>query len=378
MKFTKLLQAKALLIIVLMITSSCSLLKLSIESNDTPLSKQEINMRIAVRAFQTDFSTSIINTSDSIMHNTDDIEVKFNLIQFKKSLIAASGKTAFQSTPELSLVDTWILCIQLQELLTTDLTNSYLGENSNLMITTANDLETKISKIANSLLNKQRYEILKAFSYTYAKETPLKTFDFPRTNILPPLSKYLGISDSTYVQTLGTGVQALGDIGDRIAIAKEQISQQLSWEKDRLSLQWDNANISEDFLTRADSLNAILDKFAIIAENSPELIAAISLNIRRELMPLIYQLNGGLNSSINMLSNERVYLQSYLDDFQLKMIKDINNTGENLIAKTTSSIGELIKDVAWIVVLGLVIIILLIFGIPFLSGYYLAKARFKK
>jgi len=353
-------------------------MKLSIDSNETPLSKNQLNMRIAVRAYQTDFSSSIIATADSIMLNSDTIEIKLNAIQFKKALIAASGKTAFQSTPELSLVDTWTLCHQLVEILKTTQATEYLGPQSKLMLQTAINLELKISKIAKSLLSKKRFESLKTFTYNYAQKTPLTTFDFPRTNILTPLSKHLGISDSTYVKTLGTGVQALGDIGDRIGIAKEQISQQLSWEKDRLSLQWENANVSEDFLTRADSLNVILDRFAILAENSPELIGAISSNIKNELMPLILELNGGLNTSVNMLANERIYLQSYLEKFEKTAIKDINSTGDHLIEKSALHITKLIKDVAWIIILCFIILILFIFGIPFTAGYCLAKAKFNK
>lgn len=378
MKLIKTSSNKLLLIIILIFTSSCSLLKLSIDSNEIPLSKNLLNMRIAVRAFQTDFSSSIIKATDSIMLKSKDVEIKLNIIQFKRAIIAASAKTAYQSTPELSLIDTWILCKQLTAILNTNKAREYLGHNKELIFLTAIELETKISGIAKSFLNAKRFVLLETFALNYAKKTPINTFYFPRTNILTPLSKYLGISDSTYVQTLGTGVQALGDIGDRIAIAKEQISQQVTWEKDRLSLEWENSEISDDFLRRADSLNAILDKFAHLAENSPELMEAITLNIKEELMPLIQELNGGLNTSVDMLSTERIYLQSYLDNFQKKVIEDLNYTGERLIEKSTSSIAKLIKDVAWIVILALIVIILLIFGIPFMAGYYLAKARFKK
>jgi len=353
-------------------------MKLSFESNEVPLPKNELNTRIAVRAFQNDFSSAIIAVSDSIKNNSTDITIKLNTIRFKKGLVAASGKTAFQSVPELSLVDTWVLCKQLVKVLETDIGMKYLGPQNKLMLDTAIDLELKITSIAKSLLKKERFKELNSFVSKYTFENPVTSFDFPRTNILSPLSKHLGVADTSYVKTLGSGAEALSDIGDRIAIAKEQISQQLSWEKERLTLQWKDANPSEEFLERADSLNVILDRFAILAEDSPELLGAISSNIRNELMPLIYELNGGLNISVNKLADERIRMQLYLDQLQKSLVTDINSTGEQMIEKTASSISTVIKDVAWIVVLGVIILILLLFGIPFMAGFYLAKAKFNK
>ncbi|WP_090123449.1 hypothetical protein [Lutibacter oricola] len=353
-------------------------MKLSFESEEIPLSKIQLNTRIAVRSFQNDFSSSIIKTADSIISSSNDLKIKLNVIQFKKGLVAASAKTAFQSVPELSLVDTWILSKQLVEVLKTKEGVEYLGPQNVLMLNTAISLEYKISQIAKSLLNKERFKSLYLFATNYTKNNPITTFDFPRTNLLSPLAKHLGVADTSYVKTLGTGAEALSDIGDRIGIAKEQISQQLAWEKERLSLQWDDANISDEFLSRADSLNLILDRFTILAENSPELLGEISANIKNELMPLIYELNGGVNSSVNKLADERLQLQTYLSDLQETVIKNLNSTGDHMIEKSASSITQIIKDVAWIIILGIIILILLIFGIPFMAGFYLAKAKFNK
>lgn len=369
---------KIFILTIILLLSSCSLMKLSFESEEVPLPKTQLNTRIAVRAFQNDFSSAIIAASDSIKNGSNDINIKLNAIRFKKGLVAASGKTAFQTVPELSLVDTWILCKQLVAVLQTDFGMNFLGPQNKLMLNTAQDLELKITHIAKSLLKKERFNKLNSFVINNTLENPVKSFNFPRTNLLSPLSMHLGVADTSYVKTIGSGAEVLSDIGDRIAIAKEQITQQLSWEKERLTIQWGDANPSEEILKRADSLNIILNKFAIIAQDSPELIAAISSNLRNELMPLIYELNSGINSSIYKLSDERVKMQLYLDQLQLKLVADINTTGENLIEKTANSISTVIKEVAWIVVLSVIIIILLLFGIPFMAGFYLAKARFSK
>ena len=375
--FLKSILHKIIILTFLLSITSCSLMKLSFESEEIPLEKTQLNTRIAVRSFQNDFSSAIIRVSDSIKNGSNDIEIKLNSIRFKKGLVAASGKTAFQTVPELSLVDTWILCKQLVAVLQTEYGMKFLGPQNKLMLDTANDLELKITHIAKSLLKKERFAKLNSFVIKNAMENPVKSFDFPRTNLLSPLSTHLGVADTSYVKTIGSGAEVLSDIGDRIAIAKEQITQQLSWEKERLTIQWGDVDPSEEILKRADSLNIILNKFALLAQDSPELLGAISSNIRNELMPLIYELNGGLNSSIYKLADERVKMQLYLDELQIKLVADINTTGEHMMEKTATSISTVIKEVAWIVILGVVTLILLLFGIPFMAGFYLAKARFK-
>ncbi len=359
------------------VLSSCSLMKFSLESDDIPLPKNELNTRIAVRAFQNEFATKIIKASDSIMATSEDVQTKLNIIDFKMGLVAASGKTAFQSVPELSLVDTWILCKQLVDVIDTDYGKAFLGPNNHLVAVEALDLERQITGIARSLLSQERYKQLESFVSGYVADNPVTSFDFPRTNILSPLSRHLGVADTSYVKTLGSGAEALSDIGDRIGIAKEQIGQQLEWEKQRLSLQWDEANPSEAFLARADSLGLMLDRLAIVAEESPELIGEISANLRNELMPLIYALNSGLDASVGQLGEERIRMQIYFDEQRKLLIEDVNATGKQMIEESASSLADLIKDVSWIIVLSSIILILLLFGIPFLAGFYLAKARFK-
>lgn len=364
--------------LALILVSSCSLMKLSVESNDIPLPKSELNTRIAVRAFQNEFATRIIKVSDSLISSTVDVQTKLNIIDFKMGLVAASGKTAFQSVPELSLVDTWVLCKQFVDVIKSDFGKEYLGNEYHLLEVESLALEKQISGIAKSLLNQERYMVLNAFVTKFTKENPVTSFNFPRSNILSPLSQHLGVADTSYVKTLGSGAEALSDIGDRIGIAKEQIGQQLEWEKQRLALKWGDANPSEEFLSRVDSLSLLLDRLALVAEKSPELAGEVSANLRNELMPLINNLNNGLDSSIGQLSEERIRMQIYIDEQRELLIKDINASGKQMINEGARGVSNIIKEVSWIIVLCSIILIALFFGIPFLAGYYLAKAKFKK
>ncbi len=362
---------------LLILLSSCSLLKFTIESKEEPLPKNLLNTRIAVRAFQREFSSDIIAVSDTIIANTSDIDIKLNAIAFKKGIVAASGKTAFQAVPELALVDTWVLCKQLKDVMESNLGKEFIGSDHILVKEKAVQLENRITEIARTLLKEDRYSELESFVNKYALENPVTSFDFPRANILSPLSKHLGVADTVYVSTIGSGAEALSDIGDRIGITSELLGKQLGWEKERFSLEWDRANPSDDFLARADSISLILDRFANVAENSPELMGNMSANMRSELMPLINELNGGIDASLYKLADERLRMQLYLDAQRKLLVSDVNATGEQMIDTSTKSIATLIKDVAWIVILAAIIIIALLFSIPFLAGFYLAKARFK-
>ena len=140
---------------LLILLSSCSLLKFTIDSNDEPLPKNLLNTRIAVRAFQREFSSGIIAVSDTIIAHTTDTDIKLNAIAFKKGIVAASSKTAFQAVPELALVDTWVLSKQLTDVMRTDLGKEFMGSEYILVLDEATQLEKRISEIAQSLLDRK-------------------------------------------------------------------------------------------------------------------------------------------------------------------------------------------------------------------------------
>ncbi len=365
-------------LVLFVLTSGCSLMKLSLEGDSEPFSKTDLNTRLIVRAFHDDFTNQVVVVADSIRRTSQDLEVQKKAVQWKINTNKASAKAAFQSIPEIALVDSWILSAQMDRYFKTDTGSTIFKEFTPLAAEAAADLNQRIERTARALLPQKRYEQLDSFVSEYASKHPFTSLEFPRQNILNELTQHLNVADTTYITTLGSGSQAMSDLSERIGVFREQLQLQLEWQKELISLSWENDSIADSYLARADSLSVRLDQLATIARESPETMALIAENMRMELLPIVYSFNDGIEGSIMRFSEERSLLQKFIDEQRVLAVEDLNSSGKALIIETGQSMTEVVKEVSWLLIVLVIILALVFGGIPFVAGYLVAKARFKK
>ncbi|TAJ10229.1 hypothetical protein DMA11_19325 [Marinilabiliaceae bacterium JC017] len=354
--------------------TGCSLLKFQIETDVEPLPQKELNTRLAVRSFYNDFVNTVMTASDSIVKTSPDTDHQINAIRWKINSTAACSRAAFQSIPEASLVDTWVLCLQMEQLLQTDSMNRLLGEYTPVALRATQTLSQSIDKLAKNLNKQDHYKELIAFTQQYARKHPLTGLKFSRKSLVADLTEFLEIPDTAYVTTIGSGAEVMNDLTERIGIYNDQIKYQLEWQKDLLTIKWDRDSIDERFLARADSLSLMLDRLANVAEESPEILGSIAVRLRQELSPMIYDLNHQLSNSIGQISREREELQKYLDTQRAIITEDINQTGQQMIETATENLIKLIRKIIVYVIL----LIVVLFGIPFGLGFALGRIQLKK
>jgi len=364
-------------LIILFSVSSCSLLNIAIESDVVPLPKRELNTRMAVRSFYHDFSGKVILAADSIYQVSEDVEIKGRALKWKMSATGAAASAAYQTVPQVSLVDTWLLCLQMEDYFNSSYGDTIFHTNTHLASEVSAELSKEISSVAKSLYGKE-FKDLESFVNKYAKEHAVHEMFFPRENIMPSLAEYLEIPDTSYVETVGSAAEVMNDFTDRLSGYNTQIGNQLNWQKDLFTLKWENDSLSEKYLEKADSLSATINRLAIIAQESPEMLGIVAERMREELTPLIYQMNNGMETSIMQLSQERDSLQKFIHEQRAILVEDMNATGANLIKETTENVGKMIRSVSWVLIILVLVLAGVMFGIPFFAGYLLAKARFKK
>ena len=164
---------------------------------------------------------------------------------------------------------------------------------------------------------------------------------------------------------------------DRISVYNDQIKSQLSWEKELVLITFQDDSIAQPYLARIDSLSQMLNRLAIVAQESPEMMGVIAVRLREELSPIVSDLNSGMRSSIEELSNERAQLQEYLNTQRVLLRDDMTQSGKELIQETTDNLIRFIRQISWLIIIVVIVLVAIIFGLPFMLGYLLAKARFK-
>ena len=83
------------------------------------------------------------------------------------------------------------------------------------------------------------------------------------------MRQFWGIPDSVAISTVGTLPEALTEFGSMVSTYSEQLPKQTGWQVQLFAKESgiDSARIRE----KIDSLSALLNRIAAVAENSPEL-----------------------------------------------------------------------------------------------------------
>lgn len=356
--------------------SSCSLLKFQADFGTDPLPKQELNTRLAVRSYQKTFSGQVIQAADSIIQLSHDRDIKTQAIQWKGAATSACTRTAFQTSSEIALVDTWLLTRQMDAYLQA-YGDEVFGEFSPIAKDCAARLNKEIDHLARRSNEKSHYQKLKSFVEEYPLSTAVDGWHFSKVDTRPDLIEYLEIPDSLYTTTIGTGAEVMSDFTDRISVYNEQIQSQLGWEKELIMLTLGNDSLVEPYLARIDSLSQMLNRLAVVAQESPEMMGVIAVRMREELTPIVHDFNSGMRSSIYELAQERENLQKYLNEQRVLLRDDLQSSGKVLIEETTDNLIRFVRNISWLIIIVVIVLVTVIFGLPFTLGYLLAKARFK-
>ncbi|WP_439183749.1 hypothetical protein [Carboxylicivirga taeanensis] len=368
---------KFILISLLIVSfSSCSLIKFQPKFGTDSLPKQELNTRLAVRSYYKTFSGEVIQAADSIANLSNDPDVKAQAIRWKGAATAACTRTAFQTDAEIALLDTWLLARQMEAYLQAEGENVF-GELAPIAQNCAANLCDEIEYLAERSNDEGHFKQLRTFVEQYPMPTEITDWQFNKIDTRLKLIEHLGIPDSLYTSTIGTGAEVMNDFTERMSVYNEQIQSQLAWEKELLLLTLGNDSLTEPYLARIDSLSLMLNRLAIVAQESPEMMGVIAVRLREELAPVVYDFNSGMHRSITELSKEREHLQKYLNEQRVLLRDDLQSSGKVLIEETTDNLIRFIQNISWLIVIVVVILVAVIFGLPFTLGYLLAKARFK-
>lgn len=362
--------------LLILALSSCSLIKFQPKFGTESLPKQELNKRLAVRSYFKTFSGEVIQAADSIIELSNDPAIKSQAIRWKGAATAACTRTAFQTDAEIALVDTWLLTRQMDEYLKAH-GDEFFGEFSSIAQNCAVGLSEEIEELARRSNDKEHYQKLKSFVADYPLSSTLNDWQFSKIDTRPRLIEYLEIPDSLYTTTIGTGAEVMNDFTDRMSVYNEQIQSQLAWEKELLILTLDNDSLVEPYLARIDSLSQMLNRLAIVAQESPEMMGVIAVRMREELTPIVQDFNSGMRGSIYELAQEREHLQSYLNEQRVLLRDDIQSSGKVLLEETTDNLIRFVRNISWLIIIVVIVLVTVIFGLPFTLGYLLAKARFK-
>ena len=244
MKYTSQLFASKFFSIVLsvLLLNGCSLLELKIESQSEPLTTAELNTRILTREYSKHFFSEVESTADQISatYPKDDTLHQSYVLLWKIHAEEGLQQAAYQVSPKIALIDTWIFAAQMEQFFSPEGKGSGLFEGD-VDFQTSQLLNNDIKNMAEKLLPSSEFSDAQDFIKGFVAEHSFDSLMMRRTPALKAWLAHQNIDETEAVATLGTMPEALGDVSDRLGLVSEQTPKIMTWKAQLIAM---NSNVS--------------------------------------------------------------------------------------------------------------------------------------
>lgn len=366
------------LLLLLLPLSGCSLLEVKLDSQTTPLTQQELNMRLLTREYTQQFFSQVEQAADTIAANYDPQD-KLNqsyVLLWKINAEEGLQRAAYQVSPTAALIDSWVFTEQMNQFFNSDAGSELFTTSEAKQV--SQTLAQEVDKLAKSLLKGSSYKATKQFVIDFAAQHPFEDLSFIRTPAYRAWLEANQISETEAVSTLGTMPEALGDVSDRLSLVSEQTPKLMTWKAQLIAM---NSSISGEQLTATlQSLQATSESFQDFVENNPEYMENLAEQMALQLQPLVKDIDARTAARLDQLSLERQALEEMVARERAeialivsaereKFTQDLDKVSQDVLTLAMDKLVELIKST----IIYFVLFIVAIFFAPLGLGYLLGK-----
>ncbi|MEO1012388.1 MAG: hypothetical protein AAFX53_13865 [Bacteroidota bacterium] len=370
------------IVLVLLSTSSCALLR--IESQQKPLSINDLNTRLRTQAFVTEVMERTELAADSIAKLAPkDVQFQKYTLLWKIRTGEELKQIGFQTSPKVALTDVWAYMLEVHDLMSQTDSLPLLGPYQSIAIGTAAKNVEEIENIARSMLAEKDFERYREFVREYANEHPITSAQWDHQTVKPDFLKFRQVPDSLGVQTVGSLSEVVADVSNRVDFSSDILGKQMRWRTELWMKE--NGIDSIEFRSRINSFNAQLNRLLEVAEHSPETLEKAIADFVAGVDPLFGALNQELAMAMvslsqdraaveKMVQRERIALDSLIKRERLAFIQEAKDIAETGIKNTMTEIRKTISSVLFY----LLLLVIAVLGIPFYLGFLFGKSRNRK
>ncbi|MCO5725605.1 hypothetical protein [Robiginitalea marina] len=364
--------------LIVLLLSSCSLVK--IESEQKPLSVNELNTRLLIQAFAEEALERTEIAADSIAKEAEGhLAVQKNALRWKIQTASALGRISFQTMPRVALADTWSYMYELLNFFEASTDDAIFGSWAPIALEATAKNTDRIEKIATSVLNKKEYPRYREFVETYAREHPLRLEnEFRHTPIREAYLAFKELPDSTAVQTVGTLSEVVADATNRFDYASDVAGKKFAWQTSLFLKEQGLDSIPLE--TRLARVEYELERLVEVAENSPEILATAIEDFRGAVNPIFKGLNSEISRAMvnlalerraldEMILRERIALDTIIQRERLALGLDAREIADTGIKNAFAEIHGMLKSILFFGVIALIVVL----GLPFYLGYLTGK-----
>ena len=373
-KLLKLLLSGSLLLTL----GGCSLFRFSVDTGNPPLSTEEVNVRTMTRGFYYDLSDEITRTADSIVSTAPDISVRIRAIRWKMQSTRAAVAAAMQSTPDVALLDTWLLCVRMDSAFCRLPDSLLFREQTPLARTVAARLSKKAGRLAANLLPEEKYRLMERFVAEYMTANPVTASQFTPVNTTLPWIEFLRANGVEPQYNVGSVSDVIADLGDRFGGQSAQTVNSITWSKDIFEMRLAQDSLHLQIGMQLDSLERNFTRMVMVAEHLPEISDRMLAELNARATQLISTMEASVDHAFSDLDRQRTELQYYVSRERETLVEQLRAAGDDLVRTTLDAVPGVIGQLLFYFVLAVAVLV----GGPFALGFWLggvrARARMKK
>ncbi|MGF1786259.1 chemotaxis protein [Photobacterium swingsii] len=375
MNITRILSFIALMLLL----SGCSLLEVKLDSQSTPLTTQELNIRLLTREYSAVFFKHVEEAADDIAtKNTDNDDVYTFAILWKIYAHEGLQQSAYQISPFAGLIDSWVFTRQMEMYFTSGDGNTLFGTEQTIAVNTSHQLAIEIEKLAKRVLKPQQFKQSRTFVNNFVTNHPFDSNSFARTPAFNDWLSYNKIDESEAITTIGTMPEALGDLSDRLSNLSSLSPKLLTWKAELLAR---NSQIDSEQLSRTlENINQSSLKFQDFVVNNPEYMKVLAAEMGKVLQPLLDDFDKKADTKLGVISQERLALEVMVERERIaigemvtveraNITKDLDVIAQNVVQRAIEQLTIMLSDI----LVYLILFSLVIFFAPFGLGFFMGK-----
>ena len=230
------------------------------------LPPEQLRARIETRQYAADFIERVTRAADIIAEGTEDTGVRASALRWKIGASTASRRAAYRPEPELALLDTWALAVQMESFFRNGAGRALFGSQQHAALDAARALAREADALAARRLDPAVLADYRKLVSDYAAAERLSDLSFERAPIAPLWREAVA---RHIAKSVSVAPEGLANASDQLDIYGRRIPDELRWRAELAIL--------ESGIRPADLSHALkrfeeeLAKLSALAQTQPEL-----------------------------------------------------------------------------------------------------------
>ena len=270
---------------------------------DIKMSQVELGIRI--NEFGKFFVSTVEESADEILQNTDDEQVKMNALEWKINAIPQALQSLVILDPLAAGYDVYALSAQMYEFFKEGNGKNLFGSQQFIAIKASKDILDEIEVIADDFRDKKYRNESSKYLDEWVKANPIRNLKFNRKSTFDLMAKTLGAQQYDIGSTVGSMSEGIHDIRRQITFYTEFMPKHVKWQAEFAAHELLGDSALNKTFNNFDRIVESTERITLVAEQTPALMKDIQLSTLTEV-------NKQLLIVLNTLSKERANFRIFI------------------------------------------------------------------